>query len=148
MVFVGLAFVALAPMVAVLSRPAERSYAFLPDHPVDLWHEGRDRWAYYMVGPGPSAEWVRKVRPALLTEGFREDPKRWIGVRFVRGGEEVVVCDHDEFATMQDPWGNTKLVRSTGTTFADPWSCVLVKNGPGTHDSPTLFAMKKVLYGW
>jgi len=135
---------AFAPMVALLATPAERSYAFVPDHPVDLWQDGSDRWAYYFVHLGDSSKLLKQAKPILLAEGFKENGSRASWNRFTKGDQEVIVYDSgvNAFDRSGKRSPMPKGIEATHT------QCVLVKNGPGTHDSLEFFKAKKLLHGW
>ncbi|MBS1700649.1 MAG: hypothetical protein JST12_03240 [Armatimonadetes bacterium] len=131
--------------------PAPKSYSFVTvDHPVDMWQDGKDKWAYYSMGPGETKDLAAKVRAELGPEGFVEDPSAKPWYEFDKGNVSVVVCNHHEFGVNRT-WGGSKLMKpkpSTTGPSPGPWPCILVKNGPGTDTSINWFKVKKVLHGW
>ncbi len=137
------------PAVGALSQRPERPYGFIgTDHPIDMWRDGRSQWAYYGSGFEPSSNLAQKARAALGPLGFTEDRSEKPWYRFVKGDEEVVVCDHSEFAVNGVSLGTSRLVHNRMQETTQNYACVLVKNGPGTHESTTLFQVKKILHGW
>lgn len=147
-VFIG---VLVMCFVAVAARPVEQSYKFIQsDHPVDMWRDGADKWSYYSIGKGTTAELATTVRTELGKEGFTEDKTHKPWYRFVKGDREVVVCNHDEFA-VNGGLGAGKLSPSRspgGAPVVAKWPCVLVKNGPGTSEPLFTFKIKKLVHGW
>ncbi len=144
--FTILVAVAVAPLVLAVATPPDRSYSFVPDHPISMWQDGGDKWVYYGAGGAP-ADLIQKARPVLVAQGFQEDATKRPWFRFVKGDEEVIVCDHNEFAVNQGLPGGGKLIKGIGGKPQN-YASVLVKNGLGTHQSVGLFQIKKLLLRW
>jgi hypothetical protein len=135
----------LISSIAILSQPAEATFRFAAvDHPVDIWAEGSNRWAYFSVGGTRSLGQVAsEARGELVAQGFHEDRSRAPWVRYLKGDQEVVICTHSEFSV----GSGGKLLQNKGRPDI-VWPVVLVKNGPGTHGSLQLFQVKKLIHGW
>ena len=131
--------------------PAPRSYAFIPvDHPVDMVQDDTSKWSYYSIGEeGATEKFAAKARAELIPQGFSEDTTQRPWFRFVKGNQEVVVCNHHEFSQTNSSSGSTfvqeKRVAHTGSKG---WPCVLVKNGPGTETPLKLFTIQKFVRLW
>jgi hypothetical protein len=145
-----LAFIGLVIAGALflgLATPQGSSFAFVKaDHPIDMWQDGKDRWAYYSVGDGSSKELAALARKELVGKGFTEvkTGKPWF--RFTNGDQEVLVCNHSEFAVNGGPSGSKLDLHPA--IDKNPWPCVLVKNGPGTSGSLAGFQVKKLVLRW
>jgi hypothetical protein len=140
----------VAVVIALSTQPAPTSYKFVTvDHPVDMWQDGGDTWAYFSLGEGSTFDVSEKARQELLPQGFVEDTTRAPWYRFTNGREEVIVCNHHEFAVESYP-GGSKIVpgRATLHPGSRPWPCVLVKNGAGTEMPLPTFKIKKLVHGW
>ncbi len=133
------------------AEPAPPSYPFITqDHPIDMWKDGNDKWAYYSMNDGTPADLAKKVRGVLTAQGFTEDTSQTPWFVFTKGNNEVVVCNHNEFGVNQGI-GSGKLLKPapyTGSPMMKSWPCVLVKNGPGTETSVVFFQVKKLIHGW
>lgn len=140
--------VVLGSLASVSIVPTPRSYRFVTvDHPVDMWQDGSDKWAYFSLGMGKTTDVASEARKELTALGFAEDVTSRPWFRFVKGNVEVVVCNHYEFAVN----GSTLVANSSGPPSGatpDQWPCVLVKNGPGTDASLSAFQVKKLIHGW
>ena len=136
---------------AALASPTPRSYRFVTvDHPVDMWKDGQDTWAYYAAGHGTLGQFAEEVRSFLTAQGFTEDATHKPWFRFVKGNVEVVLCDHSEFA-VNGARGDMKLTAVTPEVEVGPrreCPCVLVKNGQGTDTSVLAFQVKKLFFRW
>ena len=142
-------FILAAAATVLLLEPTDRSYRFVTvDHPVEMWSDGGDRWAYFFVDMGKPADLASKARTELLPLGFTEDKSQSPWFRFVNGNQEVIVCRHGEFSVNRSP-GSGKLTkgRRQPSSISDS-QCVLVKNGPGTKGSAMSFQLKKLIHGW
>lgn len=130
-----------------LGAPQPKSYSFVTvDHPVDMWQDGKDKWAYYSIGNGTTKDLAGTVRADLKAQGFTEDSTQKPWYRFVKNDREVVVCNHNEFSLCGSqlmPPGKMKV-----PVPATQWPCILVKNGPGTDTSVGFFQVKKLVRGW
>ena len=144
-------FIVAAALTVLLLEPTERSYRFVTvDHPVNMWSDGSDRWAYFFVGFGKPADLAAKARAELIPLGFLEDKSQAPWFRFENGSQEVIVCRHGEFAVDTLPGGG-KLTKGRYPPGSPPMAdsqCVLVKNGPGTKGSAMSFQLKKLIHGW
>lgn len=133
----------------VLAGPGPgRSYKFvIEDHPVEMWEDGKDRWGYFSLGNGTVKTQAANARKELLPLGFVEDASFKPRFRFVKGAEEVVICNHPDFYTNGSKlmWAKTS---SRITPATGEWPCALIKNGPGTAGSMTGFKMRKLIHGW
>lgn len=112
-----------------------------------MWGKGGDKWAYFGVENGDIAPFVKDARAELLAQGYAEDTKSKPWFRFVKGGIQVVVCYHDQFAVEGDNLVHSTVRGARGRPPSD-FICVLVKNGPGTEMSFPVFKAKKLVHGW
>lgn len=130
-----------------LGAPQPKSYSFVTvDHPVDMWQDGKDKWAYYFIGTGTTKVLASTVRTDLKTQGFAEDDTQKPWYRFVKNDREVVVCNHNEFAVNGSHLMSQGKMKVPAPTTEMP--CILVKNGPGTDTSVGFFQVKKLVHGW
>lgn len=113
-----------------------------------MWRDGDDRWAYDGADSGPASAMADKARAALLPLGFIEDASQRPWYRFTKGREEVVVCDHGEFAVNMVASGKSKLVHMSLPEGRQNDQSVLVKNGPGAHVPTAIFQVEKIAHGW
>ena len=140
-----IAVVAVCLIVGALARPHERSFSFITvDHPVDIWHDGTERWAYFSLGSSTTAKVAERARSELLAQGYREDHSKKPWIRFIKEDREVVICNHNEFEVN----GNKLAVQKRKHSGTSVWPCVLVKNGPGTTGALWVFKAKKLIHGW
>ena len=145
----GILFVVAATATVLLLEPTDGSYRFVTvDHPVDMWSDGGDRWAYFFVGVGKPADLAVKARAELLPLGFTEDKSMTPWFRFVKDKQEVIVCRHGEFAVNRTTAGGTLTKGRRPAGSINDSQCVLVKNGPGTKGTAMSFELKKLIYGW
>lgn len=151
-VLVGLLAFMIGMIAFQVGLPTKPSYKFVTtDHPVNMWKEEKDKWAYFYIGGKSLADLAAKARSELIPQGFTEDTTKKPWVCFVKGTEEVVVCNHQDFAVNSGPF-TSKLTQGywpkgiTKPTQDVP--CVLVKNGPGTEMNPVAFSIKKLIFGW
>ena len=142
--------IAAALAISALAQPTEQTYRFVgTDHPVDMWTAGADRWAYFGAnGLGSSASMAEKARVTLAPMGFIEDVTQRPWYRFVKGREEVIVCDHSEYGVGRDGQGNPTVEHANISEGPKNYPIMLVKNGLGSHASPAVFRIKKALLGW
>ena len=87
-----------------VGAPPGPSFSFVTvDHPVDMWQDGTDRWAYFSWGQGNVGEVANRARKELLPQGFKEDfsEKPWF--RFIKDRVEVVICSHYQFGSLPNP---------------------------------------------
>jgi len=148
--FIGVALVCMFTVFMVL-RPGTYSgaYRFIRvDHPVEMWQTGPDRWAYFSPGQPGIKMLAQEARAELVPLGFKEDNSKAPWVRFLRGSEEVVICNHDEFALDAGKLVKTAPMTLASTTPRSEWSCVLVKNAPFTRGSLQIFNINKLVHGW
>ncbi len=149
LISVLLALVVLAGISMIGTQGAVRkSYGFIKvDHPVDMWDDGRDRWAYFSIGSEDVAKLAQDARAELLPLGFKEETRMKPWFRFLNGTQEVIVCSHDEIEL-----NGTKLApqrKYTGMPKpAKKWAVVHVKNGPGSRAPLISFKALKLLHGW
>jgi hypothetical protein len=147
----AVAFV-LAIAAIKFSKPVPPSYSFITvDHPIDMWQDGNDQWAYYMnESQSTVAEQASLARKTLSDQGFTEDKSRMPWICFVKGANEVVICNHNEFAVNGSLKGS-KLVQTKAATPAGSggqWPCILVKNGPGRRVPIVVFQIIKLIHRW
>ena len=142
-------------VVIVLSKaggPSKPQYHFVTaDHPVDMWTNKKDRWAYFFIGGNSLKELGDKAREELTPLGFQEDTTESPWIRFVKGSEEIVVCNHQDFATISSPTGTVLTKGMWPKGMAKPTAdspCVLIKNGPGTNIPMWKFTVEKIVYRW
>ncbi len=135
-----------------LGSPEPKSYSFVSvDHPVDMWEDGKDKWAYYFIGTGTTKDLATKAGIDLKAQGFVEDNTKKPWYRFVKGDREVIVCNHSEFGVNVQRDGSSKVVNSSSMKVPLPTTampCILVKNGPGTNTSVSFFKIKKLVRLW
>lgn len=125
-----------------------KSYGFIKvDHPVDMWNDGRDRWAYYSIGSEDVAKLAQDARTELLPLGFKEETSMKPWFRFLNGTQEVIVCAHDEIELN----GSKLAPHRKYTGMPKPtrkWAVVHVKNGPGSRAPLISFKALKLVHGW
>ncbi len=142
----ALIFIAALVTISAVKKP-ERAFGFIrAGHAIEMWNVGGDRWAYFGGNNGSSTAFANVARVELVERGFTEDHKSSPWYRFVKGNQEVVVCDHNEFEVN----GRTapQLSRMIGNSPPQYYPCVLVKNGPGTRESLVAFQIKKLIFRW
>jgi hypothetical protein len=134
--------------IVALLRPQPPTFAFVQaDHPIEMWNDGKDRWAYFMSGERDWTALVEEARSELNPQGFVEDRSRSPWICFSNGSIEVVLTDHSAFGVNATGFGSGKLIRNASVTTKQ-WPCVLVKNGPGTGGSMAVYQMKKLVLRW
>ncbi len=139
-----LAIMMLGFSLNIFRQPMEQSYGFIKaTHPVSMTQAGPDKWAYYFLPIGTKDAIAKDARAELISEGFVEDKSnKWFSFR--KGNVEVDVCNHTEFGL-----SNTGLVAmDSPPTTEQPYACVLVKNGLGTHSPQLAFEAQKLVHGW
>jgi hypothetical protein len=148
----GLIFAMAIGAVLLPSQP-ERRYSFIrADHPIDVGSDGNGRWFYYMPDAGGQtpAQLASTVRADLMAMGFVEDMTNRPWFRFANGGREVIVCNHDEIATMPRSLLGWRVIHQKPLPAAQRqrWPVIWVHE-PGENTVAIIrFKFQKVVRGW
>ncbi len=155
---VAYGFIACLLVVILVSSITVRGTSYRPlygfakaQHPVEMWDGPDGRWGYYFIGSKPVKDLAESARAELLPLGFSEDRSQAPWVCFVKGNEEVILCNHDEFGVTRGKVEHVKAHPVSGSATATPptqWSCVLFRNAPFNRGSLVIFTINKVAHGW
>lgn len=128
-------------------------YAFLNQtHPISKHLDKTGTWTYYSLSgePKPIAETARKE---LIARGFVEDlgSKPWF--RFTKGPDEVIVCNHDEIATMHDPVKgefpfHMSIPGKLRGGSKNAWAVAFIHNGSKSKIDFWSFQVKRFILQW
>ena len=125
-------------------------YSFMKvDHPVDMEQFGGARWFYYSLGRDPD-KYAAEARKELLAKGFKEDFSQKPWYRFTKGGEVVIVCNHDDIMTMFDPVKGESLahMKMPAGTKRQNWTVVWERQPGGSKVETAVFKIKKTVLLW
>jgi hypothetical protein len=121
-------------------------------HPIDAGSDVGGRWFYYMPASGAMtpSQLAAVARADLVPRGFKEDTTKRPWFRFVNGGHEVIVCNHDQIATAPTSLLGWRVFHapSLPAVRRQNWPVVWVRE-PGPNAAAILrFKAQKFVLGW
>jgi hypothetical protein len=129
-------------------------YPFIrADHPIDVGSNGNARWFYFMpdnADRNTPTDLAKTARKYLLPKGFREDTTNRPWFRFIHDDQEIIICNHDEIATVADSLVAIHVIHQRVLPGAQRQNCPVVwVREPGQNAGSTLwFKIQKLVHRW